>query len=480
MLLSIRVPSAEKYEFLKLDVEPSSALVAASGLSGLTFGSELRFEFEQNVERLRIDYAERGVVAPTVRSCGLWIEHALAYRDFNGSWIGVLIERTKYELAHKNAVTAARGSARVAAPVLTEQNRDDEPPTISITSFDTDQEARTDQYIAEISGTVADNEGVMRILVNGIAARMKADGTFLRNVRLRVGENPIEIAAEDLYGNIAKVSFLIIRSDYVPEDELPAVDVPPVAGSSRPDGIAVVIGIEEYQYVSDATYAYNDAEVFREYLAESLGFHKSRIRLISNRQATLGEMRRLLGRDGWLARNVRRGESEVVVFFSGHGIPDPKTGQTGILPSDIDPNYSIGFPLVELYEALEQLGARSVVVFLDACFTGEDREHGMLLTDTRGFRRVPPEPSTSKNFSVLSAAGMGQYSGAAREVQHGLFTYYVLRGLRGEADSNADRTIDSGELADFVGHSVAQEAAMKGREQVPELFGSRDVILRRW
>ena len=46
------------------------------------------------------------------------------------------------------------------------------------------------------------------------------------------------------------------------------------------NGIGVVIGIENYQYLPDATYAYNDAEVFREYLADTLGFKNRRLRLL--------------------------------------------------------------------------------------------------------------------------------------------------------------------------------------------------------
>ena len=49
---------------------------------------------------------------------------------------------------------------------------------------------------------------------------------------------------------------------------------------NNPNALAVVIGIENYQYVPDATYAYNDAEVFREYLAETLGLKNRRLKLL--------------------------------------------------------------------------------------------------------------------------------------------------------------------------------------------------------
>ena len=77
-----------------------------------------------------------------------------------------------------------------------------------------------------------------------------------------------------------------------------------------------------------ATYAYNDAEVVREYLADTLGFSKQNIRLVVNSKATHAEFERLLGLNGWLKRNVQQAKSDVVVYFSGHGIPDAKASRT--------------------------------------------------------------------------------------------------------------------------------------------------------
>ena len=69
----------------------------------------------------------------------------------------------------------------------------------------------------------------------------------------------------------------------------------------------------------NATYAYNDAEVFREYLAETMGMKRQRIKLATNSKATQAELSKLLGPNGWLARNISKGKSDVVVY-SGHGI----------------------------------------------------------------------------------------------------------------------------------------------------------------
>jgi uncharacterized caspase-like protein len=167
-----------------------------------------------------------------------------------------------------------------------------------------------------------------------------------------------------------------------------------------------------------------------------------------------------------------------VVYFSGHGIPDAATGQTGLLPFDVDPNYSVGLPLKELYAALSGLGARSVTVFLDACFTGETREKTLLLADSRNIMVVPREEA--RGIVVISAAAAGQTSGALTDKEHGIFTYYILKGMSGDADGDGDNRLTVAELAAYVRSNVKEQAAVAGREQVPELQGDAERVLVSW
>ena len=91
------------------------------------------------------------------------------------------------------------------------------------------------------------------------------------------------------------------------EQNLIDVDFPPKTKMRNPDALAV-IGIENYQYVPDATFAYIDAEVFREYLSQTLGFKKQRIKIVTNSKATQAEISKLLGANGWLSRNIVNGK----------------------------------------------------------------------------------------------------------------------------------------------------------------------------
>jgi len=467
-LLSFNV-SSEANEFLHLQVYPDKSLVAASGIKGLKFDEVVGFEFTQDIDSVLIKYTNHQ--QKKVKSCSIKI---------GGELKSELVTRRTYELAHAEAVKSARKFGNVAPSLLQQRTRETVPPSIFFSSIDPTKIFRTDAYQTFIRGKVTDNEGVLTLLVNGRKAAMKADGTFAAKLKLRIGENRIAVSAEDINGNVAEKSLTIIREDFIPEETLADVDIPPKTETKNPDGIAIVIGVENYQYVSEATYAYNDAEVFREYLADTMGFSKAKVKIITNRQATLAEFNKLLSPNGWLARNAKPGKSEIVIYFSGHGIPDRKTKQTGLLPFDVDPNYSIGFRLSDLYASLGNLNAKSVSVFLDACFTGENRERRMLLADARGIVVVPIDKSLPNNITVLSAASGGQFSGALKEKEHGLFTYYILKGLGGDADNNQDKKLTIGELGSYVQVKVKEQAAIEGREQIPELQGNTEKVLVQW
>jgi len=317
----------------------------------------------------------------------------------------------------------------------------------------------------------------MNILVAGRRVGVKEDGTFASKVKLTIGRNDVLVQAEDINGNIAEQNITIVREEFIPEQILADVDLPPKTRMNNPDALGVVIGVESYQYVPDATYAYNDAEVFREYLAETMGVKRQRIQLATNTKATQAELSKLLGPNGWLARNVVKGKSDIIVYFSGHGIASPDGKSSGLLPFDVDPNYSIGLPLHQLYLDLALMDARSVTIFLDACFTGQTRNEELLIADSRPIVIKPTASIIPDNLTILTAATGAQISGAIKEKEHGLFTYYLLKGMGGDADTNKDNSVSVVELDQFVSGRVKEQAALSGREQTPEIHIKDNRIL---
>ena len=381
----------------------------------------------------------------------------------------------KLEKAEGSTPSWQKAFKNVESKLIETAEKDKTSPKIQI--FSPSNNEKVDSYNLFVRGKVTDNEGVMNLIVKGTKSSVKSDGTFVSKVKLGYGLNKIKIQAEDVNGNISEKIIKITREEYISEQEFADIDFPPKTKMNNPNALAVVIGIENYQYVPDATYAYNDAEVFREYLADTLGFRKQKIKIATNSKATQAELNKLLGSNGWLSRNVVKGQSDLVVYFSGHGIANQKDKSTGILPFDVDPNYSVGLPLKKLYKELNAMGARSVTVYLDACFTGQTRDAKMLIADARPIIILPKEQDIPDNLNVLSAASGSQISGAIKEKEHGLFTYYVLRGLSGDADTNKDKVVKLKELSEYVSRNVKEQAALNGREQFPQLKSNQDKVI---
>ena len=84
---------------------------------------------------------------------------------------------------------------------------------------------------------------------------------------------------------------------------------------------------------------------------------------------------------------------------------------------------------------------KSVTVFLDACYSGLTRDKDMILADARPISIVPLESDVPENFTVFSASSESEISGSLPEADHGLFSYFLMKGLDGDADSNNDNKI---------------------------------------
>jgi hypothetical protein len=92
----------------------------------------------------------------------------------------------------------------------------------------------------------------------------------------------------------------------------------------------------------------------------------------------------------------------------------------------------------------------------------------MLLADARPvFMEV--DESATRNVTVFSASSGSEISSAWPEKKHGLFSYYLMKGMRGDADANKDKQITVGELGNYVKENVSDMAGMLDREQTPGL-----------
>jgi len=242
----------------------------------------------------------------------------------------------------------------------------------------------------------------------------------------------------------------------------------PTSGRKGKNDLAVVFGIESYKNVPGVSFAKRDAEWMKKYFENVLGIPKNRIYYKTDTDVGQAEFSKVFSEDGWLDKRIKKGKSNVFVYYAGHGAPYKNTAY--LIPYDGDPNYApqTGYEMDKLYEQLGSFEAKSTTVFLDACFSGANRDNEMLLADARPvFMEV--DESATRNVTVFSASSGSEISSAWPEKKHGLFSYFLMKGMRGEADTNSDKQITVGELGDYVKERVSNYAGMLDREQTPGL-----------
>lgn len=217
--------------------------------------------------------------------------------------------------------------------------------------------------------------------------------------------------------------------------------------------IALVIANENYGKVSKVTSAAHDGDVFAQYCRETLGIPDNQVLLYQD--ATFGNTLSAIQR---LKNTVKAmgPETDVIVYYAGHGVPDEKTMEAYMLPVDADPMVmATAYPLKQLYDELNSMGASSVMVFMDACFSGSNRGEGMLADARAVVLKAKPAAPKGKMF-VLSAADGNETALPWVEKNHGLFTYYLLKKLK-ESKGNASLQ----EIADYVKGEVSKTSSLE-------------------
>lgn len=289
-------------------------------------------------------------------------------------------------------------------------------------------------------GKLAPGESKQARFSVAVARRYDGPKTLPVTVRLREGrprftvEPAVALALGEEAPDIQLVEVLPDEPERVAKGR-ESVDRPPsVPKASRAFGskdYAVVIGIERYRNVPKSDYSYADAKLVRAYL-RALGIPKRNIEFLSDGGATRSALDKSLGR--WLRNRVKGGR--VVVYYSGHGAPDPAKGDAYLVPHDGDPNYlaETAYPMKKLYRELGRLKASEIFVVLDACFTGTGGR-SVLAKGARPLVMKLKTGAIPDNTAVLTATRDSQISTSSPDTGHGVFTYHFLKALRdGEKD----------------------------------------------
>jgi uncharacterized caspase-like protein len=255
-----------------------------------------------------------------------------------------------------------------------------------------------------------------------------------------------------------------------PSSSLHAADAP---GKT----FALIVGISKYQKLPPdlwLQYADADAKALADHLASPRGgsLPSDQILMLTNEQATTAALRK--GLITFLKERPGKDDT-VFVLIAGHGTVD-KTGAY-ILTYDSDPQNLAGTALSmsELHSVVEQslTTAGHVILLADVCRAATIA--GQKTTALGGaIEQIGEAPG---EMLGLMAARPKELSMESPDFGggHGAFTWSVLKGLQGAADSDHDGFVTAGELIDYVTTDVS--ISTKDRQH-PRDFGNMENTTR--
>ncbi len=349
-------------------------------------------------------------------------------------------------------------------------SNDTQIPLITIASADT----KGKQGV--IRGRASDNVGVAEVTASGQPIPFDAAGNFHYQTFVPTGGKDIVIEVTDVAGLTSKQTVSLIRSAGTATAAITFDSLNPLGRrvATNKNALALIIGVDGYENTpARAIYADSDAQIFADYATEKLGIPANRIKTLVNDSADFGDV--LLSVREWLGRSVRQNKTDVHVFFAGHGLASENGEEMYLLPYDGRPQLlnETAISRERLFADISAANPRSVTVFLDTCYSGTTRGTDMLIA-SRPIAIRALEQSIPDNFTVMTAAAGDQTAKPLEEAKHGMFSYFLMKGMEGEADANNDNEITAGELHSYVQTNVIQQSS---GSQTPELQGNADRVL---
>ena len=470
----IKKKLSEEIELIKNSskLEDSGLSVNFLGLEKETYDLALKKEQDRREEL----YAEActGIIFGHKKGSKKWYE-CLIEKEQEDKAKGIttkVVKKEEKKKQTKKVVKKQEASQEEFEPKKT--NQDNEPPVIKISNSFTVNDANY-----EISGRVSDQSKRIFIEVDGQTIQAKKGKFTIK--RFSPIDEQIEIVAIDKWGNKSKpqiVDIIIDTKVTLVADNIEPLNPNKIRSRSNKSKVALIIGIEDYKQTPAASFANLDAKFFYEYARKGFGVSKNNIKILVDEDANLISSLGALKK--WLPGKIKAEETELIVFFAGHGLASNNGEELYLLPQDSDPDLLERTALSrnELFKEIIDLNPKSVTMFFDTCFSGISRDEKTLLASARPVRIVAnEEEGIPDNFTIFSASRLDQISSGLKEVNHGIFSYYLMKGMEGNADANKDKNITNGELLAYMDENVSQKASELGRQQNPSLAGDPNKVL---
>lgn len=254
----------------------------------------------------------------------------------------------------------------------------------------------------------------------------------------------------------------------VEDKAAPTPRVPPHPGGDPGQRWAVIIGVSSYEdsRIPSLRYATRDAQVFHDWLVSPGGgrYAPSNVKLLLDRNATNERIKDALF--NWLKQAIE--EDVVVIYFAGHGSPESPDAPQNLYLLPYNTQYDniavTGFPMWDIETALKRfIKAKRVVIIADACHAaGVGQAFDIAVRADRGVQINPINAGlqnltdTGEGVCVISASRDREFSQEGREWGggHGVFSHFLIEGLKGAADFDNSGLVTIGEVSVYVSQQV--------------------------
>lgn len=237
-----------------------------------------------------------------------------------------------------------------------------------------------------------------------------------------------------------------------------------------PRSYAVIIGVAKYQNLPanlQLNFSERDAEAIYSILISPEGgnFKAENVHKLIGPKATLASVKHEI--ETWLP-SVAKDDDRVLIYFAGHGFVYQGAGYLATYDFDMKNISGTGYPMASLGKTMAGvIKAKNKILLTDSCHSGA----------------ISPEDSAAVNktlgqldrslFSLTASRDRERsFESADWGGGHGIFTYYVVKGMEGSADTSGDGIVTADELAEYV-HTQVREAS-NGQQNPTSDRGSFD------
>lgn len=265
-----------------------------------------------------------------------------------------------------------------------------------------------DQYFASVSDKEFKSESVRVAIAGGEFTTLEQNPNLIDDLRLSTLE---------LRGNV--------------RDDLAGLVASMKAAPIDNKKWLFVFAVENYDEADKVDFAKNSAESFTKAMQKRLGISERNSYVFIDDKATASALNDHLDR---FLNNVKTGDS-VYFYYSGHGIPDPRSGEAYLLPKDKIVDYVTREDSLKartVYRKLSDSKAGEVVAFVDACFSGKTDNVSNFKGVAAGLFKTIDIEFDQRKMTILTAGTNQQFSNKHPEQPHRLFSYYLVETLAKE------------------------------------------------